>query len=271
MNIFDCIEGRRSIRSFLVRPVEFDKITAIIEAGSMAPSAGNLQDWKFVLVSDKPVIQKIAESSLGQYWIAKAPVLIVVCGMTDRQEKYYGEKGKTLYCPQDCAAAIQNMLLAAHALGLGACWVGGFDEHNLRYFLDIPEAAKPYAVIPLGYPDELPSERHLSPLTDHVFFNKYGRKVEHIHRVLHDWSLEWERQAKKIEPASRMQLHHVKVGIGKAREKIKKYVQKVKEKQAQQVQQPPPVMTPQPAPRRKKAGIRSKQMKEFDFEYYPKK
>ncbi|MFH1174491.1 MAG: nitroreductase family protein [archaeon] len=266
MNIFDAIDGRRSIRSFLVRPVEFDKISAIIEAGTLAPSAGNLQDWKFIIVSEKEVITKIAESALGQYWIAKAPVLVVVCGMLSRQEKYYGDKGRNVYCAQDCAAAIENMLLTAHALGLGSCWVGGFDEHNLRHYLDIPNSAQPYAILPLGYPDEGPEERHLSPLTDHVFFNKYGRKVEHIHRVLHDWSVEWERQAKKAEPIAKTQMQRISIGVKKAKAALDTYLRKAKEKKKL-----PPVHHPKkPLLKRRKPGIRHKQLREFDFDYYKK-
>ena len=118
MNTLDAINNRRSIRKYLDRPVEFEKITTILDATIKAPSAGNLQDWRFIIVTDKNLIKQIAGYSIDQYWIQTAPVLIVVCAVPEKHELYYGLRGKRLYNIQDCAAAINTMQLAAVELDL---------------------------------------------------------------------------------------------------------------------------------------------------------
>lgn len=133
MDIFECIEKRRSVRNFNPnRHVEWDKVGQIIEAGIMAPSSGNLQNWKFVVVEDKNHKHQVANACLQQFWIEKAQYIIIVVGLEDRAKRFYGIRGERFYSIQNCAACIQNMLLAAHSLGLGACWVGAFDEVAIR-------------------------------------------------------------------------------------------------------------------------------------------
>ncbi|GIU69587.1 MAG: NADH dehydrogenase [Candidatus Woesearchaeota archaeon] len=132
METLEAINQRRSIRKYLDKPVEFEKITTIIDSARKAPSAGNLQDWSFIIVTDKNLIKQVASYALEQYWIATAPALIVVCGLPEKHEMYYGLRGKRLYNIQDCAAAIENILLSATDLGLGTCWVGAFEEEKIR-------------------------------------------------------------------------------------------------------------------------------------------
>ena len=88
--------------------------------------------WKFILIRDKDTINKLAEAALQQLWIASAPFIIVVSSETEKLNQFYGVRGERLYSIQNCAAAIQNMLLAAHALGLASCWVGAFDENIIK-------------------------------------------------------------------------------------------------------------------------------------------
>ena len=132
MEVFDCIRTRRSIRRYKDKPVEWDKVVTILEAGRLAPSAGNLQNSKFIVVRDEEIRKKVAETALNQKWMEKAPIHIIVCSEPIKSKRFYGIRGERLYTIQDCAAAIENMLLTAHSLDLRACWVGAYEEDALR-------------------------------------------------------------------------------------------------------------------------------------------
>ncbi|MEK6849177.1 MAG: nitroreductase family protein [Nanoarchaeota archaeon] len=186
-NVLKAIETRRSIRKYLSLPVEFEKVGHILDAARMAPSAGNLQPWKFILVMESAQRLEVAEACLQQHWMAQAPVNIVVCGEPAKSERYYAKKGER-YATLDAAAAVQNMLLAAHGLGLGACWVSAFDDHMLRKVCDIPEDVLPVAVVTLGYADEKPVKPLKFELHNVVFFSHYGNRVKDIAEVFGTYS-----------------------------------------------------------------------------------
>ncbi|HDM45235.1 MAG TPA: nitroreductase family protein, partial [Candidatus Bathyarchaeota archaeon] len=124
MEVFEAIKGRRSVRAFLQKPVPDSLVKKVLESAIYAPSAGNIQPWEFIIVREQRTKERLAEAALGQYFIAEAPVVIVVCANQKLSGRGYGLRGSTLYCIQDTAAATQNILLSVHALGLGACWVG---------------------------------------------------------------------------------------------------------------------------------------------------
>ncbi len=156
MEVMEAIKGRRSIRHYLDREVSDELILELLDAARWAPSAGNLQPWEFVLVRDPARKRDIARAALNQMFIAEAPAVIVVCADTFRSASIYGTRGATLYCLQDTAAAIQNMLLAAHARGLGTCWVGAFREADVGRLIRAPAGVRPVAIVPVGYPAERP-------------------------------------------------------------------------------------------------------------------
>ncbi|MFH1770606.1 MAG: nitroreductase family protein [archaeon] len=218
MELFECIENRRSIRKYTEQPIEFDKITKILNAGLYAPSTGNLQNWRFVLVLEKPLIKKLYHHCMKQEQVYHAQAVIVVCGVTDKAERMYGLRGKRLYTIQNCACAIQNMLLAAHALGIGACWVGAFDEDKVNALIGVPDRARPQAIITLGYPAEEPKSDRKS-LEAATYFNSYGMKIKHLHMFLRDYSVEWERRFNKTKETGERQYRTIK-------EKIKDWWQK---------------------------------------------
>ena len=171
----DCIEAintRRSIRSFLPDEVSPQDIQTILEAGRYAPTAGNLQPCYFIVVKDADTIKKIHAATFGQELIAQAPTVIIVCADPDRCDKY-GEKGRQRFSLIDCANATENMLLAAHALGYGACWVGGFSEKEVRNILSIPETFHVVAMIPIGKPNGPPVPRIKRPLEEIVRWEKW--------------------------------------------------------------------------------------------------
>jgi nitroreductase len=165
MELSEAIKGRRSIRAFRNKAVPEEIVEKLIDAASWAPSAGNIQPWEFVIVRKSAVKKNLAQAALNQTFVEEAPVVIVVCADEERSSMGYGVRGRTLYCIQDTAAATQNILLTAYSLGLGACWIGAFHEDEAKKALNAPEGIRPVGIIPVGYPDEVPSRRYRRPLS----------------------------------------------------------------------------------------------------------
>lgn len=157
-DIFDCIRESHSVRNFKSEQIPEPTLTRILEAGNMAPSAGNLQPWYFYVVQDLSVKEKLTAASFNQEHINDAPSVIVILADPARSNERYGERGAQLYCLQDSAAAAQNILLAAEGLGIAACWVGAFDEKKVQEAVEAPPRLRAVAMICLGYSDEQPKE-----------------------------------------------------------------------------------------------------------------
>ena len=113
-------------------------------------------------------------AALEQEPIEEAPLSLVVCADQDRSAQRYGERGRELYCILDAAASVENILLAAHALGLGACWVGAFNDQLVSRILKLPEHLRPVAIIPIGYSDENPEPLERMSLRSFVHLENYG-------------------------------------------------------------------------------------------------
>jgi len=173
MDVLEAIKGRRSIRAFRSQRVPAEIVEKLIDAARWAPSAGNIQPWEFIIVRKPEIKRRLAEAALDQTFIEEAPVIIVVCANEDHSSLGYGIRGKTLYCIQDTAAAVQNIHLAAYSVGLGTCWVGAFREEEVRKTFKIPHGVRPVAIIPVGYPAESPSprdRRHMSKIVHYETF-----------------------------------------------------------------------------------------------------
>ena len=173
MDLFEAIENRRSIRAYTSKDVSEKDIEKLIDAARFAPSAGNIQPWEFIIVRDAKIKRKLAEAALNQEFIEEAPVVIVVCADEAQSGQGYGNRGVTLYCIQDTAAAIQNILLAAQALGLGTCWVGAFREDLAEKALNTPPYVRPVAIIPVGHAAEEPEPRPKRPLKEIVHYETF--------------------------------------------------------------------------------------------------
>ncbi len=156
MDVFDAIKGRRSVRGYTSEAVSEKDIKKIIDAATWAPSAGNTQSWEFIIIRDVQIKRRLAAAALDQRFIMEAPVVIVVCANESRSSQRYGQRGRSLYCLQDSAAATQNILLAAHALELGSCWIGAFHEREVGKILKTPLGVRPIAIIPIGHSAETP-------------------------------------------------------------------------------------------------------------------
>ena len=151
MDTLTAIMTRRSIRKYSPEPVTDDLVQKILGAAMNAPSAGNQQPWHFIVVNERKTLDEIAEILPHGKMLKQAACAIVVCGDLSH-EKHKG------YWVQDCAAATQNILLAAHALGLGAVWLGVYPREermkNIGEFLKVPEGILPFCVVSMGWPGE---------------------------------------------------------------------------------------------------------------------
>jgi nitroreductase len=151
MDTIEAIFTRRSIRVYTDQPIPDDLVDKLLRAAMQAPSAGNQQAWQFVAVTGRAQLNALAEVLPYGKMLTTAPLSIIVCGDLDREKS----KG---YWVQDCSAATQNILLAAHALGLGAVWLGVYPRdqrvNDVRKVLGIPENVTPLCAIAIGYPAE---------------------------------------------------------------------------------------------------------------------
>ncbi len=172
MNCLEVIMTRRSIRKFKPDPVKREDIMTILDAGRMAPSAGNLQPCHFVVVQDPAVKAKVQQAALEQELIGSAPVVIAVCVEPERSS-HYGDIGRNYLCLLDAANATENMLLAAHTLGYGTCWVGGFLQPAIKEVLGLLEDVHVVSLIPLGIADEKPEVPPRRPLENMVRWEKW--------------------------------------------------------------------------------------------------
>lgn len=225
MDILELMRTRRSVRKYKDKQVPFDNIVTILRAGMDAPSAGNLKSWKFIIVKDENKRKAIAEAAMQQYWMEVAPFHIVLAGEPEKMERFYGTRGKRLYLIQSIAASIQNMLLAAHHLGLGACWVGAFDEVALRTILNVPEHANIHAIVTIGYPDEFPEKPPTFRLEHMMTYERFWGRVE-IHHMHIGW---WSQHHKK-------NVDDVKKLYKKTKKKVKDKIDDLKSKK---VEHPP--------------------------------
>ena len=152
MDVYEAIDSRACVRSFTGGDVPREIINKLLEAAVRAPTAGGIEPWRFSVVRDQGMKEKLAEAAFGQSFVAQAPVVIVVCADLDLCARGYGSRGETLYAIQDTAAAVQNILLAVVAEGLGACWVGAFDEDAASRAIALPHRTRPLAIVPVGHP-----------------------------------------------------------------------------------------------------------------------
>lgn len=148
MDVMEAIKKRRSIRNFKDLDVEQVKLEKMLEAGRLAPSASNRQEWRYVIVRDKQTRKKLAQAASGQTFVAQSPVVIVCCAETDEHVMSCGQE-----CyPIDLAISIDHMTLAAVELGLGTCWIGAFNENEVKEILNIPGIIRVVNLLPVGYP-----------------------------------------------------------------------------------------------------------------------
>lgn len=168
MTLMEAMQGRRSIRSYDSKPVEKEKIEAVLEAARIAPSARNRQKWQFIIVTDPAVKEKMVDACNNQPSVKQAPAVIVACGQ---------EPGM-MSCEQpvdtiDVSIAFSFIILKAYEEGLGTCWLGNFNKDKVKAALNIPEDVSVVAVTPIGYPSENPDAKPRKSLDEIIKWDKY--------------------------------------------------------------------------------------------------
>jgi nitroreductase len=182
LEFIEAVKKRRSIHFFTNEKVVDEDLEYVLEAARWAPSAGNSQPWRFIVIRNPDNIHKVWESTTGIYditpqnFIKKAPVIIIVCTDTTAYKGKQSDIKSDLYCIQDSALATMNLLLAVCDRGLGACWVGMFREEKLRDALKIPAKIKPVAIIPVGHTKSQEKSRPRRPLEELVHHETFGGK-----------------------------------------------------------------------------------------------
>lgn len=169
MDVSEAIRNRRSVRKYQTRNIENDKLDRVLETGRLAPSARNLQEWRFVVVRDGSRRKRLAEAAKGQTFVGEAPVVIAACAtVTD----YVMTCGQLTY-PIDLAIAVDHMTLKAVEEGLGTCWIGAFYEEEVKKVLSIPPEVRVVALLAIGYPDESPFPRPRKDMDEIVAFETW--------------------------------------------------------------------------------------------------
>ena len=170
MNVYTAISTRKSVRAFQDRDVPEQIITRLLEAVRLAPSASNRQEWRFVVVRSPETRRRLVRAASEQRFVGEAPVVIACCAETDGHVMPCGH----LCYPIDVAIAIDHLTLCAAAEGLGTCWIGAFDEGQVKEILGIPPQIRVVALLPVGYPqDPAPVEKTRLPLERIIKYERW--------------------------------------------------------------------------------------------------
>lgn len=155
-DFFQTVRHRHSVRRYQERPVEAEKLHAILETACAAPSAGDLQAYRIIVVRDATQRMALSGAAGAQVFVAQAPICLVFCTDPARSEQQFGERGQALYAIQDATIACAYAQLAVCAAGLGSTWVGDFDEVAVSQVLALAPGLAPIAMLSVGYPAEIP-------------------------------------------------------------------------------------------------------------------
>jgi nitroreductase len=168
MPVLDVIRKRYSCRSYRDKSIEQDKLDCILEAARLAPSARNMQDWRFVVVTDKAIKSKVAATTNRPAVFEKAGAIIAACSNSDHVMRCGQAIG-----PIDVSIALEHISLQATDLGLGTCWIGSFDADKVRQILSIPEDVDIIELMTLGYPADSKPEPNREPLEKIVCYDTW--------------------------------------------------------------------------------------------------
>jgi len=188
MDVLKAIKTRRSIRKYKSKPIDDKTVERILEAARWAPSWANIQCWRFIVVRDSEIRNKLADTAIdvaegkpnrGTEAMRVTPIAIVACAEMKKAGYSFREPKKPVtdkgdWYMYDVALAMQNLTLAAHSLGLGTVHIGAFDAIKAAKILGVPEGFAVVAMTPLGYPDEEPKIRPRKELAEIVFYDKFG-------------------------------------------------------------------------------------------------
>ena len=174
MDTYDCIKKTLQVKTYLDKDVKHRDVAKILDAAHLAPSSGNIQNWRFIVIRNPETKEKIARACLDQLWMQEAPVVIVICSDNSNIKSLYQKKWKK-YSRENCAAAAQNLILQATEQGLSSSWIRTFNQLRLKNILKIPDDVSVEAVITIGYSNEKPIEKR-HKLEELTFFETYNNR-----------------------------------------------------------------------------------------------
>jgi nitroreductase len=169
MAVLEVIRKRYSCRAYIDKPIEKEKLDQLFEAARLAPSAKNLQDWRFVVVSEKDKKQQVAASTNHPEVFGKAGVMIAACSVSNEVMRC----GQAV-APIDVAIALEHICLQAAELGLATCWIGSFEPEKVRKVLEIPQDVAVIELMALGYPADKAKKPSREPIENIVCYEKWG-------------------------------------------------------------------------------------------------
>ena len=172
MELLEAIKTRRSIRKYKPTEIPQENLVKILDAARLAPSAGNRQPWRFIVVKNPEIKKQVAQAARNQTFLADASVIIAITGDPENSPGGYSS-----WMERDPMMAGEHIALAATSLGYGTCWIGAFTEAEVKKILAIPERVKVVALMPVGVPDESPPPRPRKELKDMVFEDIYGKPL----------------------------------------------------------------------------------------------
>jgi nitroreductase len=170
VELMEVIATRRSVRAYKNQKVSDEKLDKILEAARLAPSASNRQPWKFIVVRDPIKRRDLAKASRGQSFVGEAPVVIVGVALEPERVMSCGVPAYAV----DVAIALEHIALAAHAEGLGTCWIGAFSQGDVGKILGVPDSCKVVGLMPVGYPADTPGLKIRKPLEDIVCYEQFS-------------------------------------------------------------------------------------------------
>jgi nitroreductase len=173
MNVIEAIETRRSVRRYKPQPVPDEHLKKILEAARLAPSAGNRQPWRFVVVRDPELRKRLGVAARNQTWISDAGVIVAALGVDPKNPEVYER-----WAERDVMTAVEHLVLAAWELGYGTCWIGAFNEGQVKKLLGIPAKMNVICLLPIGVPDQKPDPRGRKAFDELFHGNKYGDKLD---------------------------------------------------------------------------------------------
>ena len=173
MNVIEAIKTRRSVRKYKPTPIPEEHLKTILEAAHLAPSAGNKQPWKFIIVRDTDTKKKLAEVANNQHWIGDAGVVAVSLSMDKKDPSIYER-----WVERDVMTAVEHMVLTAWELGYGTCWIGAFKQKDVKDLLGVPEEMAVINILPIGVPDQIPEPRGRKPFDEIFYDEEYGKPLK---------------------------------------------------------------------------------------------
>lgn len=191
MNVIQAIQKRRSIRKYTNKPLDYESLIMIMEAGFRAPSTGDVKDYRFILITNPDRIKEIGNHCQEQYWIQQAPAIIAICSDLKNTKEYYPKKAKE-FAKSNAHAATQNILLAATEMKLGSCWVAYYDEKKIKEILKIGDNEL-QAIVTLGHSDEIPKKNPEPNLAQYIFFEDYGNQIRDVDAEMKYYSQKIEK------------------------------------------------------------------------------